>query len=113
MGITDLLLLDCTWISSGASVTSVSTGNVVGVSAMIPEIDFLGVELSEIEIVLESLEDCVCFSDMVRYLKDAISLSEEQFCTDFSGKSVLGGAFFVELLHSLKGNVSEMLEESI
>ena len=39
---------------------SVSTGNVVGVSAMISEIDFLGVELSEIEIVLESLEDCMC-----------------------------------------------------
>ena len=110
MGITDLLLLDCT---SGASVTSVSTGNVLGVSAMIPEIDFLVVELSEIEIVLESLDDCVCFSDTVRSLKDAISSFEEQFCTDFSEKSVFGGAFLVELLHSLKANVSEMLEESI
>ena len=29
---------------------------------MIPGIDFLVVELSEIEIVLKSLEDCVCFS---------------------------------------------------
>ena len=80
---------------------------------MIPEIDFLGVELSEIEIVLESLEDCVCFSDTVRSLKDAISSSEEQFCTDFSEESVLGGAFLVELLHSIEANISEMLEESI
>ena len=68
MGITDLLLLNCTWTSSGASVTSISTRNVVGVSAMIPEMDFLGVELSEIEIVLESREDCVCFSDTVESL---------------------------------------------
>ena len=68
MGITDLLLLD------SFSATSVSTGNVVGVSAMIPEIiDFLGVELSEIEIVLEYLEDCICFSDTVRSLFSLIS----------------------------------------
>ena len=80
---------------------------------MIPEMDFLGVELSEIEIVLQSLEDCMCFSHMVRSLKDAISSLEEQFCMDFSEKSVPGGAFFVELLHSLEANISEMLEESI
>ena len=39
MGITDLLLLDCTWISAGASVMFVSTGKVLGVlgvSTMIP-----------------------------------------------------------------------------
>ena len=41
---------------------SVSTGVV---SFMIPEIDFLGLELSEIEIVLESLEDCVGAVDTV------------------------------------------------
>ena len=121
MGITDLVLLDC---ASGVSVTSVSTGNVVGVlgvsvmilgviPGMIPGMDSLVAELSEIEIVLESLEDCVCLSDMVRSLKNAISSSEEQFCTDFSEESVLVGAFFVELLHSLEADVSEMLEESI
>ena len=93
MGIRDLLLLKCTWISSGASVTSVSTGNVVGVSAMIPEIDFLGVELSEIEIVLESLEDCMCFSDMVGSLFSLISSTELLFKPDFKGKSVLLVAF--------------------
>ena len=92
---------------------SVSTGNVLGVSAMIPEIDFLVVELSEIEIVLESLEDCVCFSDTIESLFSLISSVEEQFCTDFSEKSILGGAFLVELLHSLKANISEILEESI
>ena len=47
--------------------------------------------------------------DTVRSLRDAISSSEEQFCTDFSEKSVLVGAFLVESLHSLETNVSEML----
>ena len=113
MGITDLLLLNCTWISSGASVTSVSTGNVVGVSVMIPEMDFLGVELSEIEIALKSPEDCVCFSDTVESLFSLISSSEPLFKPDFKGKSLLLVAFLKELLLSLRSNVSEMLEESI
>ena len=110
MGITDLLLLDCT---SGASVMSVSTENVLGVSAMIPEIDFLGLELSEIEIVLESLEDCMCFSDTVESLFSLISSSELLSKQDFKGKSVLLVAFLEELLFSLGSKVSEMLEESI
>ena len=92
---------------------SVSTENVLGVSAMIPEMDFLVVELSEIEIVLESLEDCVCFLDTVRSLKDAISSTELLFKPDFKGKSVLLVAFLEELLVSPASNVSEMLEESI
>ena len=75
----------------------------------IPGLDFLVAELSGMEIVLKSLEDCVGAVDMVRSLENAISSSEEQFCTDFSEKSVLVGAFFVELLHSLETNVSEML----
>ena len=73
MGITDLF--DCACISSGISAMSVSTGNVVGVlgvsvmiHGMIPGMDSLAAELSEIEIVLESLEDCVCLSDTVRSL---------------------------------------------
>ena len=114
MGITDLLLLDC---ASGVSVMSVSTGNVVGVSVMIPGMipgmDFLGVELSEIEIVLESLEDCVCLSDTVESLFSLISSCDLLFKPDFKGKSVLLVAFLKELLVSLKANVSEMLEESI
>ena len=99
---------------------SVSTGNVVGVfgvsvmiPVVIPGLDFLVSELSGIEIVLESLEDCVGAVDTVRSLENAISSSEEQFYTDFSEKSVLVGAFFVELLHSLETNVSEMLEISV
>ena len=79
---------------------SVSTENVVGVSAIIPGMDFLGVELSEIEIVLESLEDCVCFSDMVESLFSLISSSELLFKPDFKGKSVLLVAFLEELLFS-------------
>ena len=74
---------------------------------MIPEIDFLKLELSEIEIVLESLEECVCFSDTVESL---ISLCELLFKPDFKGKSVLLVAFHEELLDSL---ISEMLEGSI
>ena len=118
MGITDLF--DCTWISSGISagitVTSVSTENVVGilgVSVMIPGIDFLVVELSEIEIVLESLADCVGAVDTVRSLLSLISSSKLLSKPDFKGKSVLLVAFLEELLLSLGFNVSEMLEESI
>ena len=76
---------------------SVSTGNALGVSAMIPEIDFLVVELSEIEIVLESLEDCMCFSDTVESLFSLISSVELLFKPDFKGKSVLLVAFLKEL----------------
>ena len=68
---------------------------------MIPGFDSLVSELSGVKIVLESLKDCVGAVDTVRSLKSAVSSSEEQFCTDFNEKSVLGGAFFVELLHSL------------
>ena len=90
VGITDLYLLECIWTSSGISVTSVSTENVVGmlgVSVMIPGVipgmDSLVVELSEIEIVLESLEDCVCLSDMVRSLFSLISSCDLLFKPDF------------------------------
>ena len=75
--------------------------------------DFLVAELSGIEIVLESLEDCVCLSDTVRSLCSVISSSEEQFCTDFSEKLVLVVALLEELLDSLGSDVSEMLEISI
>ena len=92
---------------------SVSAENVLGVSAMIPEIDFLGLELSEIEIVLESLDDCMCFSDTVGSLFSLISSCDLLSEPDFKGKSVLLVAFLKELLLSLRSNVSEMLEESI
>ena len=84
---------------------------------MIPGIDFFVVELSEIEIVLKSLEDCVCLSDTVRSLYSLISscdlLLKSEFKPDFKGKSVLLEAFLKELLLSHETNVSEMLEESI
>ena len=122
MGITDLF--DCAWISSGISATSVSTENVVGVLGVsvmilevIPGIDSLVVELSEIEIVLESLEDCVCLSDTVRSLYSVISSCDLLFKSDFKpdckGKSVLLVAFLEELLDSLGSDISEMLEISI
>ena len=108
------------------SITSVSTENavgmlgvfgVLGVSVMIlgviPGMDSLVAELSEIEIVLESLEDCICLSDTVRSLFSLISSCDLLFKPDFKGKSVLLVAFLEELLHSLETNVSEMLEESI
>ena len=72
---------------------SVSTGNAVGLSVLIPEIDFLGLELSEIEIVLESLDDCMCFSDMVGSLFSLISSCDLLSEPDFKGKSVLLVAF--------------------
>ena len=109
MGIIDLLLFDC------SSVTSVFTGSVVGVlgvSAMIPGMDFHVVELSEIEIVLKSLEDCVGAVDTVESLFSLISSVELLFKPDFKGKSVLLVAFLEELLVSLGSNISEMLKES-
>ena len=118
MGITDLF--DCAWISSGISAMSVSTGNVVGVLGVsvmilggIPGMDSLVAELSEIEIVLESLKDCVCLSDTVRSLFSLISSCDLLFKPDCKGKSVLLVAFLEELLVSLGSDVSEMLEESI
>ena len=96
---------------------SVSTGTVLGVSTMIrgtiPGMDFLVAELSEIEIVLKSLEDCMCFFDTVRSLFSLISSCDLLFKPDFKGKSVLLVAFLEELLFSLGSNVSEKLEESI
>ena len=80
---------------------------------MIPGIDFLVAELSEIEIVLESLEDCVCLSDMVRSLFSLISSCDLLFKPDFKDKSVLLVVFLEELLVSLGSNISEILEESI
>ena len=113
-------MLECIWTSSGISVTSVSTGNVVGILGVsviilgvIPGIDSLVAELSEIEIVLKSLEECVCLSDTVRSLLSLISSSELLFKPDFKGKSVLLVAFLEELLVSPGSDVSEMLEISI
>ena len=91
----------------------VSSGNAVGVSVLVPGIDFLVVELSEIEIVLGSLEDCAGFEDMFRSLVSLISSSEEQFHMDSKGKSFLLVALLKELPVSLRCNISEMLGESI
>ena len=75
------------------------------------------VEISGVKIVLESLEDCVCISDMVRSLYSVISSCVLLFKTDFKpyckGKSVLLVALLEELLVSLGSDVSEMLEISI
>ena len=76
-------------------------------------LDSLVAELSEIEIVLESLEDCVCLSDMVRSLYSVISSCDLLAKPDCKGKSVLLVAFLEELLFSLGSDVSEMLEISI
>ena len=113
-------MLECIWTSSEISVMSVSTENVVGmlgvsvmIPGLIPGMDFLVVKLSEIEIVLESLEDYVGAVDTVRSLFSLISSSELLFKLDCKGKSVLLVAFLEELLVSLGSDVSEMLEESI
>ena len=92
----------------------------VVIPVMILVSDFLVAELSGVEIVLESLDDCVCLSDTVRSLFSLISscvllfkLLEDQFCTDFSEELVLVVALLEELLDSLGSDVSEMLEVSI
>ena len=80
---------------------------------LVPEIDFLNVELLEIEIALESLVDCGCFTDTFKSPVSVISSSEVCISLLFRVKSVLGGASFEELPVSLRCNISEMLEESI
>ena len=82
-------------------------------SVWVPEIDFLIVELFGVAIVQKALVDCVGFTDTFRSVVSLFSSSEELFCTDFSGKSVLLEAFFEELPVSLGCIVSEMLGESI
>ena len=74
-GVTDLDSVYSAFSLSGMKELLVSTGNAVRLSVLIPGIDFLGVELSEIEIVYESLEDCVGFADMFRSLVSLISSS--------------------------------------
>ena len=83
------------------------------IPVVIPGIDFLGLEFPEIEIVVGSLEDCVCISDTVRSLYSVISSCDLLFKPDFKGKSVLLVAILEELLHSVETNVSEKLEKSI
>ena len=43
--------------------TLVSTGNAVGLSVLVPGMDFLKLELPGIEIVVGSLVDCECFKN--------------------------------------------------
>ena len=104
-------------VSTENAVGMLGVFGVLGVSVMILGVitgmDSLVAELSEIEIVLESLEDCICLSDTVRSLFSLISSCDLLFKPDFKGKSVLLVAFLEELLHSLETNVSEMVEESI
>ena len=69
----------------------------VVIPVLIPGLDSLVAELSEIEIVLESLEDCVGAVDTVRSLFSLISscdlLAKPDFKPDCKGKSVLLVAF--------------------
>ena len=83
------------------------------IPVLIPGSDSLVAELSEIEIVIESLEDCVCLSDTVRSLYSVISSCDLLAKPDCKGKFVLLVAFLEELLFSLGSDVSEMLEISI
>ena len=82
-------------------------------SALVPGVDFLIVELFEELVVQESLVDCVGFADTFKSLVSLISLSEEQFCMDYKGKSVLLVALLKELPVSLRCKVSEILGKSI
>ena len=79
----------------------------------IPGLDSLVAELSGVEIVLESLKDCVGAVDAVRSLFSLNSSCVLLFKPNFKGKSVLLVAFLEELLVSLGSDASEMLEISI
>ena len=75
--------------------------------------DFLVTELSGIEMVLESLKDCVGTADAVRSLFSLNSSVVLLFKPDFKAESVLVVALLEELLVSLGSDASEMLEKSI
>ena len=79
------------------------------IPGLIPGMDFLVVELSGIEIVSESLEDCVGAVDTAEPLVSLDSSCVLLFKLDFKGKSVLLVAFLEELLLSLGSVVSGML----
>ena len=81
----------------------------VVIPVSIPGLDSLVVELSGVKIVLESLDDCMCFSDEARSRFSLNSSCDLLFKPDFKGKSVLLVAFLEELLHSLGTDTSEML----
>ena len=98
---------------SVAKDTFVSTGNAVGSSAFVPVVDFLKLELPEIEIVVGSLVDCECFKNMAGSLISLISSCEALFCTYFSANPASQKALLEELMFSLGSNMSEMLEKSI
>ena len=74
----------------------------VVIPVSIPGLDFLVAELSEIEIVLESLEDCVGAVDTAEPLISLISSCVLLFKPDLL-------AFLEELLYFLGTGVSEML----
>ena len=57
----------------------------VVIPGLIPVMDFLVSELSGVEIVLESLKDCVGAVDTVRSLKNAISSCEAAVLHGFQG----------------------------
>ena len=79
----------------------------------IPGLDSLVAELSGVEIVLESLKDCVGAVDAVRSLFSLNSSCVLLFKPDFKAESVLVVALLEELLVSLGSDASEMLEISI
>ena len=81
----------------------------VVIPVSIPGLDSLVAELSGVKIVLESLDDCMCFSDEARSRFSLNSSCDLLFKPDFKGKSVLLVAFLEELLHSLGTDTSEML----
>ena len=96
-----------------ASVVKDTLVSAVGVSAIVPVVDFLNLELPGIEIVVGSLVDCVCFGYMAGSPISLISSCEALFCMYFSGNLASRKALLEELMFSLRSNVSEKLEESI
>ena len=65
----------------------------VVIPVSIPGLDSLVAELSGVKIVLESLDDCMCFLDEARSRFSLNSSCDLLFKPDFKGKSVLLVAF--------------------
>ena len=65
------------------SVAKDTLVSAVEISALVPVVDFLKLELPAIEIVVGSLVDCECFEDTAETSVSLNSSWEEPFCTGF------------------------------
>ena len=93
-----------------ASVAKDTLVSDVEISAFVPVVDFLKLELPGLEIGVGSLVDCVCFEDMAGSPISLISSCEALFCTYFRGESVSMKTLLEELVFLSEATCLKCLE---